>query len=228
MSSILLPLALYVIIKLKIIVDSMIWNSNFTNTLLITVWIITVLYAWFVMLLQKHFKRALAYSTSENMGIILATFWLANPLAIKLAILHIIAHSFFKWASFMSVGNILVEQKTGQFDKIWNLTKNMKITSILTIISLIFLLWFPISPLFLSEVWVVWLLFQKNIFLSFILILALVLVFVWVLLNFSKMFKEKETDKTKFVNEKLWYKTIYTPIILSILFGLLSVLILFI
>jgi len=228
MSSILLPLALYVIIKIKIIVDTMLWNSDFTNNILIFAWIITVLYAWFTMIVQKHFKRALAYSTSENMWIILILFGLASPLAVKLAILHIIAHSFFKWASFMSVWNILVEQWTGQFDKIWNLTKNMKITSILTIISIIFLLWFPISPLFISEIWVVALLFAKNIFLWFTIILALILVFVWVLINFSKMFKEKEDDKTKFIDEKLKCKTIYIPIIISIIFGLLSAWILFI
>ncbi len=228
MSSILLPLAIYIILKIKIIVDMMLWNSDFTNNVLIFLWLITVLYAWFVMIVQKHFKRALAFSSSENMWIILIWFWLASPLAIKLAILHITAHSFLKSAAFMSVWNILVEQKTWQFKKLSNIWENMKISSILMVISLALLVWLPISPLFISEIWLISILFEKNILLSLIFAFALILVFIWLLLNFSKMFKKKENSDTKFIKEKFKCKTIFIPIFLSIILGLLSIYILFI
>ncbi len=228
MSSILLPLAIYIIIRNKIIVDIMIWNPDFTNQVLLFFWLITVFYAWFVMIVQKHFKRALAFSSSENMWIILVWFWLFTPLSIKLAILHITVHSFFKAASFMSVWNILVEQDTGQFNKISNIWKNMKVSSILMVISLLLLVWLPISPLFLSEIWIISILFSKNILLGLIFTFSLILVFIWLLKNFGKMFENKENKETKFIDEKLKCNTIFIPIILSIILGISSIYVLFI
>lgn len=223
MSAILLPIALYVIYKLKIIVDTMLWNSNFTNNILLGFWLITLLYSWFIMIYQRHFKRALAYSSSENMWMLAIAIWIWTPLSLKLWILHLIAHSFFKSSSFMSVWNILLEQKTGQFDKISNLLKNQKITSIIMIFSLAMLVWLPISPLFISEIWVIYTLFLKNMYLSFLLIFSLVLVFSWLLLNFWKLFKKHWKEESKKIDEKLSLNSIFTPIILTMILGLLSI-----
>ena len=68
--------------------------------------IITLVYAGLVLLRQKYFKRALAYSSSEHIGIIAIAFALNAP---YIAFAHIIFHSFVKAASFMSAGNILLE-----------------------------------------------------------------------------------------------------------------------
>jgi len=230
MSSILLPLAIYIIIKIKIIVDIMLWSHVFTNDIIMFFWLVTLLYAWFVMIVQKHFKRALAYSSSENMWIILVWFALATPLSIKFAILHITAHSFFKAASFMSVWNILVEQKTGQFEKIFNIWKNMKITSILMVISLLLLVWLPISPLFISEIWLVIVLFKKSIILALLFVLALILIFIWLLNNFSKMFvdNKEKWKETTCIKEKFKCNSIFMPIVISIFFWIMSIYILFI
>lgn len=223
MSAILLPIALYVIYKLKIIVDLMLWESTFTNNILLGFWLITLLYSWFIMIFQRHFKRALAYSSSENMWLLTIAIWIWTPIAFKLWILHLIAHSFFKSSSFMSVWNVLLEQKTGQFSKISDLFKNQKITSIIMIFSLAMLVWIPISPLFISEIWMLYVLFIKNMYLSFLLIFSLVLVFSWLLLNFWKLFKKQWKEESKKIDEKLTLNSIFTPIILTIILGLLSI-----
>ena len=104
MSSILLPLALYVIIRAKEIVDIVV--PGFANNVLLIVGLVTLVYTGFTLLQQKHFKRALAYSSSEHIAIITLAFALNAPL---LAFAHLIFHSFVKAASFMSAGNILLE-----------------------------------------------------------------------------------------------------------------------
>jgi len=222
MSAILLPIALYVIYKLKIIVDLMLWSPTFTDNILLGFWLVTLLYSWFIMIFQKHFKRALAYSSSENMWLLAIAIWIWSPLALKLWILHLMAHSFFKSSSFMSLWNVLLEQKTGQFWNISDLLKNQKITSIIMIFSLAMLVWVPISPLFISEIWIIYALFMKNMYLAFLLIFSLVLVFSWVLLNFWKLF-DKHWEDTQKIDEKLTLNSIFTPIIITIMLWLLSI-----
>jgi len=223
MSSILLPLALYLIFRIKIIVDTMLWTTSFTNTVLLSFGVITLLYSWFIMLNQKHFKRMLAYSSTENMWIITIALWIFSPLSLKFWILHLIAHSFLKSASFMSVWNVLLEQKTWKFDNISNILKNQKITAILMILSLTMLVWIPISPLFISEIWIIYTLFEKNILLSILLIFSLILVFVWFIVNFGKLFDNKKNDNTKFIKEKFTINSIFLPITLTLILGIVSI-----
>ena len=223
MSSILLPLALYIIFKLKIIVDLMLWTSVFTNNILLAFWTITLIYSGFILIFQKHFKRTLAYSSSENMWILALALWIWTPLALKFWILHLIAHSFLKASSFMSVWNILLEQWSWKFEKMWNLLKNQKISAILLIFSLLMLVWVPISPLFISEIWLIFTLFIKNIYLSLIVIFAFILIFSWILINFSKLFKEKKDVETKKIEEKCNLNSIFTPILLTLIIWISSV-----
>ena len=135
MSSILLPLALYVIYRVKEILDIAI--PGFANQILLVFGIITLVFSGIILIKQKHFKRALAYSSSEHMGIIAIAFALNMPL---IAFAHIIFHSFIKSAAFMSAGDVLLKMGSGQFDKIRNLFKYMKFTPILLIIALVFLM----------------------------------------------------------------------------------------
>jgi len=223
MSSILLPLALYIIFKLKIIVDTIIWSGDFTSNILLGFWIITLIYSWFILIYQDHFKRTLAYSSSENMWILTLALWIWTPLALKLLILHLIAHSFLKTSSFMSVWNVLLEQKTGKFKKISNLLENQKISSIFIIISLLMLVWVPISPLFISEIGLIYSLFDKNIYLSFIVILAFILIFAGLLINFSKLFETRESIKTKKIEEKFTLNSIFTPILFTLILWISSI-----
>ncbi len=223
MSSILLPLALYIIFKIKVIVDLMLGSNLFTNDILLTFWIVTLLYSWFILIQQKHFKRTLAYSSTENMWILVMSLWIWSPLALKLWLLHLIAHSFLKTSSFMSVWNVLLEQKTWQFHKISDLLKNQRITSIIMIISILMLVWVPISPLFISEIWLIFTLFIKNIYLSFIVIFSFILIFSWILINFSKLFEKKENTDTKFIDEKYKLNSIFTPILLTLVIGISSI-----
>lgn len=225
MSSILLPLAFYIILRIKYLIDMILWDPSFTNSLFLFFWISSVVYSWIVMLVQIHYKRALAYSSIENMWLIAIAFWLWTPLSTILWFLHIIWHSFLKCASFMSVWNILLHQWTWKFENIKNLLWNMQTTWILTIISILLLVWLPPSPLFFTELWIIYIAFNFNIFISIIISIWLILVFSWILINFSKLYEKWiiEDDKTKNIEEDNKISFIHIPIIISILLWIFSI-----
>ncbi len=230
MSSILLPLAILYLYKIKNIVDIMLGDPSFTNFLFIFMWLLTIVTAGFTLIKQKHLKRALAYSSSENMWIIVFALWL-GPIGLKLWILHIIWHSFLKTASFMSAGNILIKMKSWLFENINNLFKRLKITSFLLIISLILLVGIPISPLFFTEILIIIEACKTNIFFALIFIWWLSLVFSWLLINFWNMFLDHELtqpSETKNIDEDNHLWIVHWSIIISIIFALCSNMLFFI
>lgn len=197
MSSILLPLALYVIYRVKEILDISI--PGFANQILLAFGIITLVFSGIVLIKQKHFKRALAYSSSEHMGIIAIALALNAPL---IAFFHIIFHSFIKSAAFMSAGDVLLKMGSWQFDKIRNLFKYMKFTPILLIISLIFLTGIPPSYLFVTEIVLIIKSFAYSPLIAIIVTLAILLATSGLLINFSKLFKWEEWESNELSREE--------------------------
>jgi hydrogenase-4 component F len=223
MSSILLPLALYVIYRAKEVTDTVIpW---FASNALLIMGIITLVYAGLVLLRQKYFKRALAYSSSEHIGIIAIAFALNAP---YIAFAHIIFHSFVKAASFMSAGNILLELDSWQFRNIRNIFDYMKYTPILLIISLIFLMWIPPSYMFVTEIWLIITAFNYNIRIAVLITVSILLATSGLLVNFGSMFgggteaEILEHGFTKVENDfhRNWR---HRAIIISLLFPLLFI-----
>ncbi|MBT3177326.1 MAG: hydrogenase [Desulfobacula sp.] len=94
---------------------------------------------------QQDLKRLLAYSSVENIGIILIGLGIGmigvssgNPLMAVLGFtggfLHILNHSIFKTLLFMGAGMVLHKTGTRSIDALGGLLKNMKITGAAVII----------------------------------------------------------------------------------------------
>lgn len=222
MSSILLPLAFYMIIRTQSIINIQLGSDEFTSGLMMFFALMTIVYSWFVMLKQHHYKRTLAYSSSENMWIIAFAWAIWGPLAHLFAILHIVWHSFLKTSSFMSAWNILLYTHTWQFDNIKNISKYMKISSILLVISLFMLLWLPPSPLFISELWIIWQAFNMNPLYALIFVFGIVLAFSWILYNFSSLFIDKKNvEDLKKIDKDFKLSFMHLPIIISLIMSLI-------
>lgn len=221
MSSILLPLAFYMIIRTQYVIDVQL-GTAFTSHLMMFFSLLTIVYSGFVMLIQHHYKRTLAYSSSENMWIIAFAWSLWIPAAQVFSILHIIWHSFLKTASFMSAWNILLYTHTWQFDNIKNISKYMKNSSILLVISLFMLVWLPPSPLFISEIGIIFQAFLVNPVYAIIFIFGIVLAFSWLLYNFSSLFVDKENvDDLKKIEKDFKISFMHLPIILSLIISVI-------
>lgn len=98
----------------------------------------------------KNYKRMLAYSSIENMGI-LAIGTALGGLGYLAVILHLIGHSLAKASFFLTSGNILELYETKNIKSVRGLMKADKKTGWLWILSFLGICAFPTSVLFISE-----------------------------------------------------------------------------
>ena len=98
----------------------------------------------------KNYKRMLAYSSIENMGILaIGTAFLG--IAHYAVILHLIGHSLAKASFFLTSGNVLELYETKKIKDVTGLMEADKKTGWLWILSLLGICAFPTSILFISE-----------------------------------------------------------------------------
>jgi len=103
LSGVLLNVGIYGIIRVFAIVHQ---TPAFTSItpLILLFGIFSIAIAAFSMLPEKNLKKLIAFSSIENMGILLVGLAIATPLAIFRVIFHVMAHSFTKASLFLSAG----------------------------------------------------------------------------------------------------------------------------
>src|SRR5256714_1887181 len=110
LSGLLLNVALYAVVRCKVLVDGSLQNS-FAKGLMMGFGILSVVVAAFLLSRQKDIKRLFAYSSIEHMGIITFAFGMGGAIANFGGLLHMTVHSLTKSAIFFAVGH--AAQKTG-------------------------------------------------------------------------------------------------------------------
>lgn len=112
------------------------------GVILLVAGIVTGLWGVILAAMQNDVKRLLAYSSIENIGIILLAVGIAalgkasgNQMValcgITGALLHTLNHSFFKSLLFFGAGNILSQTHTTSLDALGGLAKHMPLTGML-------------------------------------------------------------------------------------------------
>lgn len=115
-------------------------------------------------------KRLLAYSTTENMGLITLALGAATlfagsgmqnaaTIALVAAVLHLIAHAGFKSLGFLAAGSVLAATGLRDLDRLGGLARRMPGTTILFGIAALGASGLPLGAGFVSE----WLLLQSLI-----------------------------------------------------------------
>jgi hydrogenase-4 component F len=110
LSGLLLNVALYAVVRCKVLVDGALPGA-FAKNLMIGFGLVSVVVAAFLLLRQRDIKRLFAYSSIEHMGIITFAFGLGGPVANFAGLLHMTVHSLTKSAIFFAAGH--AAQKTG-------------------------------------------------------------------------------------------------------------------
>jgi hydrogenase-4 component F len=110
LSGLLLNVALYALIRCKVITDGAL-GRPFASELLMVFGLLSVSVAAFFLWRQRDVKRMFAYSSIEHMGLITFAFGMGGPLASFAGLLHMTVHSLTKSAIFFAVGH--AAQKTG-------------------------------------------------------------------------------------------------------------------
>ena len=168
----------------------------------------------------KNYKRMLAYSSIENMGI-LAIGTALGGFAYYAVILHLIGHSLAKASFFLTSGNILELFETKRIKSVKGLIKADKKTGWMWIASFLAICAFPTSLLFISEFLMIkTMIAEKHYFLCalFVLLLTIVLYGIGKVVV-GMTFGEKSEDKAETINKNKSKVTIsmYIPQIIMLL-----------
>lgn len=186
LSAVLLNIAVLALIRVKMITDLAV-GPEFTGTLLFILGFLSVAIAGLSMLRQENYKRLLAYSSVENMGLIVIGFGLASPLAVFAALFHILNHSVAKSFSFFAAGNVLLKYHSTKINNIFNLMKLMPLTGLALMMSAAAMTGFPPFSLFLSKMSLLWALIEAPHWMLWILLMLLTLVFGGFFYNMMRM-----------------------------------------
>lgn len=122
LSGLLLNVALYALVRCKVIVDGA-TGSNKTGYIMMAFGLLSIIVASFSLLRQKDIKRMFAYSSIEHMGIATFAFGLGGPVATFGALLHMLVHSVTKSSIFFTVGHAAQMNSTQDMSSIRGLVK---------------------------------------------------------------------------------------------------------
>ncbi|NMM39090.1 MAG: hydrogenase 4 subunit F [Glaciimonas sp.] len=110
LSGLLLNVALYAVLRFKVLADGALQNG-IPGKLLVGFGLISVVVATFSLSRQKDVKRMFSYSSIEHVGLMTFAFGIGGPIATYAGLLHMTVHSLVKSAIFFTVGHAC--QKAG-------------------------------------------------------------------------------------------------------------------
>jgi hydrogenase-4 component F len=105
LSGLLLNVALYALLRFKMVLAA---NSATLDVgaIMITLGLVSLMFAAFMLYRRRDIKRLFAYSSIEHMGIAACAFGIGGPLANFAGLMQMTAHSLTKSAIFFAVGHI--------------------------------------------------------------------------------------------------------------------------
>jgi len=181
LSGALLNVALIPILR----VDKLMRNSgmgDLAQELYFLMGFLSVFVATVFVLKTKDYKRVLAYSSVENMGLIMIALGLGG-LAHQAAYLHMLGHSLVKAAFFLTAGNALIVFKDKNYEKLGGLLQINRASAWLWLISAAMIVGLPPSPLFTSKFLIVTSLLRDGAYIQFGLLMLMLTIVSWSIFN---------------------------------------------
>jgi hydrogenase-4 component F len=126
-------------------------ERSFAEHVLIVFGAISLIAASLFVLRQRNFKRLLAYSSIEHMGVIALGVGFGAPLAVAGALLHVITHASAKGLAFFGAGSLLRGYDTKEVDGVTGAATVMPWTGPMFLAAALALCGLPLSGVFRSE-----------------------------------------------------------------------------
>ena len=151
LSGVLLNCAMYGILRFHMIVSGSSLGPGFSGGLLLLFGLISLAIAAAYIVMSKDYKRMLAYSSIEHMGIIAIGFGFGGYWGIFGALFHMLNHALTKTLLFFGAGNILQRLRTKDIDQVRGVLKVLPATGALFLGGALAITGCPPFSLFLSE-----------------------------------------------------------------------------
>jgi hydrogenase-4 component F len=149
MSGVLLAVALYAIVRWKAVVTAAV-GPQFPNRLLVGLGLLSLAIAALSLVIQRQYKRLLAYSSIEHTGLMCLGLAL-GPLGVFATMLHLVNHTLAKSMMFFVSGRILDRYASPEIGRVSGLLRVMPWTGGLFAAGMIALLGLPPFGMFLSK-----------------------------------------------------------------------------
>jgi len=150
LSGLLLNVALYVVLRFKILLAAS-PEAIAPGPLMMTLGLTSLIFAAFMLYYRRDIKRMFAYSSIEHMGIIVFAFGMGGPLANFAGLLHMVMHSLTKSAIFYAVGHIAQVKGTQRIADIRGLTETHPALGWGFLIGVVAIAGMPPFGIFMSE-----------------------------------------------------------------------------
>lgn len=178
LSGVLLSCATFGILRFHILTKAA-TGSAFSDTLLIVFGVISVAVAVPFILEQSDYKRLLAYSSVEHMGLAAVGLGFGGWLGIYGALLHIVNHAFTKSLLFFSSGHLLYLFQTKEINKVRGIFRRRPFLGVVFFLGVLAIAGMPPFSIFASEFLILSAGFMARQFIPCVLLLVL-LAFVFI------------------------------------------------
>jgi hydrogenase-4 component F len=172
LSGLLLNVALYALLRFKMLL-ALNPGAIAPGPLMVTMGLISCLFAAFMLYRRRDIKRMFAYSSIEHMGIIVFAFGMGGPLANFAGLLHMTMHSLTKSAIFFAVGHIAQVKGTQKIADMGGLTVTNPVLGWGLVLGVVAIAGLPPLGIFMSEFLVVSSTFAREPWLATILALGI-------------------------------------------------------
>ena len=141
--------------------------------LMVTLGLISLVFAAFMLYRRRDIKRMFAYSSIEHMGIITFAFGMGGPLANFAGLLHMTMHSLTKSAIFFAVGHVAQVKGTQRIADMGGLTETHPLLGWGLILGVVAIAGLPPLGIFMSEFLVVSSTFARAPLLAIVLVFGI-------------------------------------------------------
>ncbi len=172
LSGLLLNVALYALLRFKMLL-ALNPAAIAPGPLMVTMGLISCVFAAFMLYRRRDIKRMFAYSSIEHMGIIVFAFGMGGPLANFAGLLHMVMHSLTKSAIFFAVGHIAQVKGTQKIADMGGLTVTHPVLGWGLVLGVVAIAGLPPLGIFMSEFLVVSSTFAREPWLVIILVFGI-------------------------------------------------------
>jgi formate hydrogenlyase subunit 3/multisubunit Na+/H+ antiporter MnhD subunit len=217
LSGLLLNVALYALLRVKVLADGALQNG-LPGRLLIGFGLLSVLVATFSLSRQKDVKRMFSYSSIEHIGLTTFAFGIGGPTATYAGLLHMTVHSLVKSAIFFTVGHACQKTGTQLMANIQGLVKVSPLIGSGMLIGALAILGMPPFGVFASEFLIVTTAMRELPWSAPVLLLALAIAFASIFWRVQAMVFGETTAKPLAHSPALF--PVFLHLALALLLGL--------
>ncbi len=208
LSALLLNVTLIALLRIRQVTDlTLLDQGDWTGKFFLVFGCLSIIVPALIMLMQKNYKRLLAYSSIEHMGLTAFSIGL-GPAGLIPALMHLPGHALLKSSLFFGAGEISAVYKSTDAAAVSGLWTRLPQTARLALLTVLCLLAAPPSALFVSQLLTFGLGLQEHWLMTLVVVLAVTVAYVATLrFIYGLLFMTQTDDITQSARHEPWNLT---------------------